>query len=63
MMIAFRIGLENRVSVDLQTELRSVQDRLGDLEDQQGVQSYVFGSEYRWNSEEDLELWFEKELP
>ena len=56
-------ALENRIAVNIETDIRDLQDRVSDLEGQQGTQTYSFGSGYRWNSDEDLESWFEEELP
>ena len=51
------LELENRIVVHVDSELRSLQDRVTDLEGRSGSQCYKFGHDNFWNSDDDLEYW------
>ena len=54
-------SIEQRITVNVESELRDLQDHLGDVEGRSGSQNYTFGNTHSWQSDDDLELWITTE--
>ena len=50
-------SIDQRLIVNVESELQDVQDRLSELEGKTGSQNYSFSFTHTWNSDDDLELW------